>query len=227
MVRQLIDGPMSLAEVRKQLVVINAHIQAAGAAAQKSGIAGSPTTRPAPYERVYPPELLSFIEQRIVSLRAQLDQGRPGYLPTFGDPERVPAGWANAVLPANAIMKALDLNADGNVTDEEFAQAIARAWPAPRAPSNQSTAPSANAPEITTALTALIPDSPRRPALAKAWCEWLFKQADANRDARLSPAELSTWFTKLRTRSDRDYDGQMAGRELLEALLSERCPKDK
>jgi len=211
-VRRLIDGPMSLTEVQKQLSTIDKHLRAAGAAAEKSGIPNSPTTRPAPYERVRAPDLLPFIELRVASLRAQLDKGHAGYFPTFGDPERVPAGWGHAVLPANAIMKAIDRNTDTNLSEAEFNSAIARAWPASLPPPKNLADPSADHPAITQAITALLPDNPQRPALAKAWSDWLFRQVDANRDARLTPAEFTVWFNKLRTRSDRDYDGQMASR---------------
>lgn len=213
-VRALIEGPMSPVRVRQRLAEIAPHIRAAGAAAAQAGAPDSPTTRPASYERVFPPDLPWFVEARVGSIRRQLDQGDAGYIPNFFNPERVPARWAAAALPGAAIMKVVDADKDGNISDEEFSGIVRRAL------AEDQRADKAVVAQIVA--TFLPRDSG---VSSDAWAQWLIKQADENRDARLTISEITAYFVKMRARCDRDHDGQMAGRELVEALNSAQCPK--
>lgn len=212
-VRALIDGPMSPANVRQRLAAIAPHIRAAGEASARAGAADSPTTRPASYERVFPPDLPWFVEARVESIRRQLEGGHTGYIPNFFNPERVPARWGAAALPGAAILKAVDTDKDGNISDAEFAAVVGRALPN-ELPADRSA--------LAKAIATFLPGDAE--AASNAWALWLVKQADENRDARLTAAEINGYFVKMRTRCDRDHDGQMGGRELVEALNSAKCP---
>lgn len=219
-VRRLIDGPMSLASVRKRLERIAPHIRAAGQAAAACGKPDSPTTRPATYERVDPPDLLWFVEARLASIRRQLDEGHAGYIPNFFNPERVPTRWAAAAIPSAAIMNAVDTDKDGNLSDAEFDAAVRRSFAA----TQLASAGSADRNAITRFVEALLPNHPGTAATSRAWADWLVRQADQDGDAHLTADEIAACFVRLRTRSDRDHDGQLAGRELVEALTSAKCP---
>jgi Ca2+-binding EF-hand superfamily protein len=66
----------------------------------------------------------------------------------------------------------------------------------------------------------------RRRTPAAAWAEWLFRIADTNKDGRLDDAEMLAAYHKLLAGEDRDGDGMLDGRELLETLAGSRAPSD-
>ena len=72
----------------------------------------------------------------------------------------------------------------------------------------------------------LMPDDLRRRVPAKAWADWLFVIADANNDGRVSPEEMLAAYRRFQSGSDRDRDGLMDGRDLLEALGGAGAPRD-
>jgi hypothetical protein len=72
----------------------------------------------------------------------------------------------------------------------------------------------------------LIPDDLRRRVPAKAWADWLFVIADANKDSRVSAEEMLAAYRRFQSGSDRDRDGLMDGRDLLEALGTAGAPRD-
>jgi hypothetical protein len=59
---------------------------------------------------------------------------------------------------------------------------------------------------------------------AEAWAKWLFYHADADRDGRLTAAEVMTAYRRHLTGVDRDFDGLMNTREIVEAFAGMPVP---
>jgi hypothetical protein len=219
-VRNLIEGPFSPERIRRRLADVETCIRQAGEAAASAGKAGSATTRPSAYARLRPPEVLPFVEKRVTSLRAQLDGKSTGFVPAFRDPELVPQEWANVVLPAATLLSSIDSDKDGRLRDDEVSQATQRLLAAAKVAPGGSLDP----PAATTAMEALLTADLRKCADAKRWADWLFRLADANRDARLDAAEINAAYRRLLAAADFDYDAMLGGRELIEAMAGTGPP---
>jgi hypothetical protein len=219
-VQSLIEGPLSPRRIRRRLADVESFVRQAGEAAARAGKAGSPATRPSAYARLRPPAIVPFVETRVTSLRAQLDGKSTGFVPAFHDPELVPQEWAPVVLPAAALLASMDADKDGRLRDEEVSQTISRLLTAAQVAAGGWMDP----PTTTTAMESLLTPDLRKSADARRWADWLFRVADANRDARLDAAEMTAAYRRLLAGADFDYDAMLGGRELIEALAGTGPP---
>jgi hypothetical protein len=71
-----------------------------------------------------------------------------------------------------------------------------------------------------------MPEDLRRRVKADAWATWMIALADADKDGRVSAAEMVAAFHRFQGQSDRDHDGLMDGRELIESLGVAGAPRD-
>jgi hypothetical protein len=213
--RKLIDGPFSPDTMRRRIERARRYVGQAGASANRAGKSNSPTTRPSPYERLRPPPLDWFVQRRAESIRAQLDGRRPGYIPAFRDPELVPDGWSPIVVPAAALLEALDADKDGRISELEATKSAADLC---------KTAAPMDAPAATAALEPHLTESMRKAAPAKQWAAWLIKIADTSKDSRIDTTELIAAYRRLLAAADFDYDNMMGGRELIEAMTGTGPP---
>jgi Ca2+-binding EF-hand superfamily protein len=208
-VRRLVEGGFSIESIRRKVAAIAPLIQRAGEVAAQAGKAGSPATRPTTVPRLHVPELLTYVAHRGESMRLQLDGKQGGFIPAFRDPDLVLEEWAKIVKPAGALLAALDTNHDGRVDDQELNKAVEALV------GSQGSLDVASA---TKALDKLLTDDMRRCATAENWAKWLFRVADANHDGRLDAKEIQTAYHTLLSGADKDFDGMMGGREMIEAL---------
>jgi hypothetical protein len=168
------------------------------------------------------PELWPFIERRTESVRLQLEGKQAGYKPDFRNPKRVLAEWAPLTVAAVTMMSAADTDGDRRLSDAEVMAAIKRLLAAANIPAEGSMdLPTANA-----VIEKIMPDDLRRRVPAKAWADWLFAIADENKDGRVSAEEMFAAYHRFQGGSDRDRDGLMDGRDLIEALGAAGAPRD-
>lgn len=220
--RRLVQRPMSVASMDARLEMMRPVFEAAGRAAREAGRAGSAATRPSMGMGFRPTDLRTYIARRTASIRLQLDGKRPGYVPGFFDPQCVPPEWAPYTAAAVAIMKAADADGDGRLNDAEVSNAITRLMQAAKVAPN-ATLDRASA---VAGIDVLMSDDIRRRTPAGAWADWLFGRADVNKDGRLNAAEILAAYQKILSGEDRDGDGMLDGRELLETLAGGRAPAD-
>jgi spore coat protein H len=211
-VRRLIDGPFSPQRMRRRIAECEAVVRDAGSSAQQAGKSGSAATRPFTIGRLHPPALAEFVDRRVTSMRSQLRGARPGFVPGFRDPELVPQEWSGVVLPAGALISSMDADGDGRLSEQEVAvnRLFAAAHAGPGDSIDRATA--------TAALSATMTDDLRKCATAQRWADWLFKVADVNHDAKVNADEVLAAYRRLLAGADFDFDGQMGGRELIEAF---------
>jgi len=119
-------------------------------------------------------------------------------------------------------MKAADADGDGRLNDAEMSNAIARLMEAARLAPNGTMDHAA----AVAGITALMNDDMRRRTPSAAWADWLIGRADLNKDGRIDPAEMLAAYRKLLGGEDRDGDGMLDQRELLESLAGGRAPPD-
>jgi hypothetical protein len=208
-VRRLVEGGFSIESIRRKVAAIAPMIQRAGEAAAKAGKAGSPATRPTTVPRLHVPDLLTYVEHRGQSMRLQLDGKQEGFIPAFRDPDLVLEEWAKIVKPAGALLAALDTNHDGRVDDQELTKAVEALI---------GSQGSLDVSSATRTLDKLQTDDMRRCATAENWAKWLCRVADANHDGRLDAKEIQAAYHSLLSGADKDFDGMMGGREMIEAL---------
>ena len=208
-VRRLVEGGFSIDAIRRKVAAIAPMIQRAGEAAAKAGKAGSPATRPTTVPRLHVPDLLTYVEHRGQSMRLQLDGKQEGFIPAFRDPDLVLEEWAKIVKPVGALLAALDTNRDGRVDDQELTKAVDALVGAQG---------SLDITSATKALDKLLTPDMRRCATAENWAKWLFRIVDANHDGRIDAKEIQAAYHSLLAGADKDYDGMMGGREMIEAL---------
>jgi hypothetical protein len=108
------------------------------------------------------------------------------------------------------------------MSDPEVKAAIQRLLAAADVPAGGSMERSA----AVVGIEKLMPEDVRRRVPAKAWADWLFTIADANKDGRVSSEEMFTAYRRFQHGSDPDRDGMMDGRDLLEALGAAGAPRD-
>jgi hypothetical protein len=220
-VRKLAGSVFAPEAMRRRLASFAPAFDRAADAARQAGKLGSPATRPATYGRLRQPDLMTYVENRVRSMTAQLAGERPGYLPAFRDPELVLAEWSKVVVPAAAIVAALDTDGDGCLSDGEMLAAIARLWTAAGAAAGDSIDRAA----FFRAADRLMTDGLRRCATPDAWAAWVFRIADADHNGRVDATELMAAYRRHRIGSDADLDGLLGGgRELVEALAGTGPP---
>jgi spore coat protein H len=221
-VRRMVDGPMGEPAMRARFEAVAPVFQAAGRAARDVGRSGSAATQPSSGMGFRPTDLRTYVAQRTESIRLQLDGKRTGYLPGFRDPQCVPAEWAPYTAAAVAMMAAADADGDGRLNYAEVGAAFE--W-IRTAAALGPTGALERAP-ATAAIERSMTEEMRRRTPAAAWADWLFRVADANKDGRLDSAEILAGYHKLLAGEDRDGDGMLDGRELLETLAGSRAPPD-
>jgi hypothetical protein len=219
-VRRLVEGPFDPARLRRRLAELKPVIEKAGEAARRAGKAGSPATMPSTTARLTPPDLTVFVTRRSQSMRDQLAGTSRGYLPAFRDPELVLPEWAKVVRPATALLAAMDADADGRLSETEVREAAGRLLGAGGARPDGSLDFSAATAAFDRSSTADM----RQCATPAAWAKWLIHLADANHDGRVGAEEIVGAYRRLLAGSEKDFDGLMGGRELVEALSGAGVP---
>jgi hypothetical protein len=214
--RTLIEGPFSPSRMRRRIADVEALVRQTGAAARSAGRAGNPTTHPSAHGKLRPPDLSWFVENRVPSIRTQLEGTRPGFVPGFREPELVPQEWEKLVRPAAALIAAMDDDHDGRLSEQEISR-IATNLLRPAADSIDSNT-------ATASISALLTEDLRKCGSPKAWADWLFRVADENHDGRLDAAEMMRAYRRLLAGADFDFDAMMGGRELIEALAGTGVP---
>ena len=145
-----------------------------------------------------------------------------GFKPEFRNPKRVLAEWAPLTVAAVTFMTAIDTDGDRRLSDAEVLAAIKRLLAAAGLPEEGAM----DGPTALAVIERLMPDELRRRVPAKAWADWLLAIADANKDGRVTAQELFATYHRFQSESDRDRDGMMDGRDLLEALGAAGAPRD-
>lgn len=208
-VRRLVNGPFAPQTLQRRLDQLFPVFSAAGEAARKAGTWNSPSTRPVTVDRLHAPDLMDFVHRRASSIEAQLAGREPGYIPGFRDPDLVLAEWSRLVVPANALLDAMDEDGDGRVSEAEAAKAI-------QALLGQEK--SLDPVRAAQAIEKLMTPQMRKAANARQWASWIIKMADRNKDGQVDEAELIRAYRHLLSSSDRDFDGQLGGREMIEGI---------
>jgi hypothetical protein len=195
-------------------------LAAAGRAAKVAGREGRPSTRPATGMRLDAPELWSWVAARAKSMRAQLDGGRPGTAPNFFEPELVPEGLSKAAGVGRAMMAMVDGDGDGFLAEAEVQAGVRRLWAAAGMMEDEGM-DRASAERV---MERVLSERVRERAPADAWAKWVFRVADLNGDKQVMGEEVVRAWRRMLGGSDRDYDGVMGGRELVESLAGAGVP---
>jgi len=168
------------------------------------------------------PELWSFTERRMESIRLQLDGKQAGFKPDFRNPKRTLAEWAPLTVAAVTFMTAADTDGDRRLSDSEVTAAIQRLLAEANLPADGSI----DRPTAVTVIDKLMPDDLRRRVPASAWADWLFTIADVNKAGRVNAQEMLAAYRRFQSGSDADRDGLMDGRDLVEAMGAAGAPRD-
>lgn len=220
-VRHLIDKAFSPKTIKKRLASIAPAFEAADQAAKRAGKTGSPTTRPATYERLRQPDLMSYVEARSNSMRLQLDGKESGYIATFSDPDVVPREWIKLARPSYALLHALDADGNGRVDNNEIQAGTKALFDAAVVKENGTL----DLPALTKAMDKLLTPEMGQSASSESWAKWLFRIVDENHDGKINSAEIMKAYQRHLKGSDLDFDGQMGGREMLEAMSGTGPPQ--
>jgi spore coat protein H len=208
-------------EARREL--LRPVLAAASKAEQEPGRSGSNATpRSVTGMGLNAPELWSFIERREESIRLQLEGKQAGFKPDFRNPQRNLAEWAPLTRAAVIFMDGADTDGDRRLSDAEVLAAIRRILAGANLPAQGSL-------DRATAVAVIdksMPEDLRHRVPAKAWADWMFGIADANKDERVNAQEMFATYRRFQSGSDADRDGQMDGRDLIEALGAAGAPRD-
>jgi hypothetical protein len=220
--QKLVKAGLNPGAMRKRQKLLRPVLEAADKAARDAGSVGSTNTRSASGMGLNAPELWPFVERRMESIRLQLEGKQIGFKPDFRNPKRTITEWAPLTVAAVTFMTAADTDGDRRLNDAEVTVAIKRLLAAANVPVESSM----DRPAAVAVIEKLIPDDLRRRVPAKAWADWLFAIADENKDSRVGPEEMLSTYRRFQSGSDRDRDGLMDGRDLLEALGASGAPRD-
>ena len=209
-------------KMRERRELLRPVLAAADKAARDAGRIDHPNTRSVSGMGLNAPELWPIIERRAESIRLQLEGKQVGFKPDFRNPKRVLAEWAPLTVAAVTFMTAADTDGDRRLSDGEVMAAIKRLLAAANIPAEGSM----DRPTAVAVIEKWLPDDLRRRVPAKAWADWLFSIADTNNDGRVSAQEMVAAYHRFQSESDRDRDGLMDGRDLLEALGAAGAPSD-
>lgn len=220
--RKLVTLGFNLNGVRERRDFLRPVLAAADQAARDTGRIDNPTPRPVTGMGLNPPELWPFIERRTESVRLQLEGKQAGFKPDFRNPKRVLIEWAPLTVAAVTFMTAADTDGDRRLSEAEVMAASKRLLAAANVPEDGAL----ERPTALAAIEKVLTDDLRRRVPAKAWADWLFAIADANNDGRVSAQEMLEAYRRFQSGSDRDRDGLMDGRDLIEALGAAGAPRD-
>jgi hypothetical protein len=213
---------LNLKALRERREFLRPLLEEAGQAERASAPVDLRTTRPATGMGLHAPELWPLVEQRAEAIKLQLEGKQAGFKPDFRNPKRVLAEWAPLTVAAVTFMTAADADGDRRLSDPEVRTAIQRVLAAAKIPAEESM-------DRVTALAAiekLIPTELGRRVPAAAWSDWLLAVADPNKDGRVNAEEMFATYHRFQIDSDRDRDGRMDGRDLIEALEAAGAPRD-
>jgi spore coat protein H len=219
--RKLVKTGLNTRAMRKRQKLLRPVLKSADQAVRDAGGSNTNTTS-ASGMGLNAPELWSFTERRMESIRLQLDGKQAGFKPDFRNPKRTLAEWAPLTVAAVTFMTAADTDGDRRLSDPEVMAAIKRLLAAANIPAD-------GAMDRATAVEAidkLMPDDLRRRVPASAWADWLFAIADVNKAGRVNADEMLAAYRRFQSGSDRDFDGLMDGRDLIEALGAAGAPRD-
>jgi spore coat protein CotH len=219
-VKRLIENEFSPVVMKRKLAAIAPVFEKANEAVKRAGKFGSATTRPAIVDRLRQPDLMSYVENRTRSMRLQLEGKEKGYIASFDNPKVIFREWEKIVVPAYALHRALDSDGNGRVDDKEISAAIKRLLEAAQVQADGKI----DLASATRAIDALLTPDLRRCAPASAWAKWLFKIVDANHDGKIDAGEMMTAYKRHLKGSDMDFDGEMGGREMVEAMSGVGAP---
>lgn len=220
--RKLIKAGLNPGAMRKRRELLRPVLEAADKAARDAGSVGSMNSSSASGMGLNAPELWPFIERRMESIRLQLEGKQVGFKPDFRNPKRTIAEWAPLTVAAVTFMNAADTDGDRRLSEPEVMATIKQLLAAASIPAEGSM----DRPTVLAVIEKLMADDLRRRVPARAWADWLFTIADENKDGRVSPEEMLAAYRRFQSGSDRDRDGLMDGRDLLEALGAAGAPKD-
>lgn len=220
--QKLVKAGLNPGAMRKRQKLLRPVLEEADKAARDAGSLGSTNTRSASGMGLNAPELWPFIERRMESIKLQLEGKQVGFKPDFRNPKRTITEWAPLTVAAVTFMTAADTDGDRRLSEAEVTSAIKHLLAAGNSPAEGSM----DRPTALAVIEKLMPDDLRRRVSAKAWTDWLFTIADANNDGRVSPEEMLAAYRRFQSGSDRDRDGLMDGRDLLEALGAAGAPRD-
>jgi spore coat protein H len=221
-VRKLLEAGLNVDAMRQRRELLRPVLEAADQAARDTGSVGNTNTRSASGMGLNAPELWPFLEQRIESIRLQLDGKQAGFKPEFRNPKRVLAEWAPLTVAAVTFMTAADTDGDWRLSGAEVMAACKRLWAA----AGTSPESSLDRPTAVAVIEKLMPDDLRRRVPATAWADWLFAIADPKSTGRVNAQDTLAAYRRFQSNSDPDRDGLMDGRDLLEALGAAGAPRD-
>ncbi len=219
---RLFFNPEKMRERREFLRPVLASAEKAEHQVELGGRTNNAVTRSATGLGLNAPELWWFIERRAESIKLQLEGKQAGFKPDFRNSKRTLAEWAPLTVAAATFMDAADTDGDRRLSDPEVTAAIRRLLAAASLPADGSI----DRTNAVAAIDKLITDDLRRRVPAKAWADWLFTIADANKDERVSAQEMFATYKRFQGGSDADRDGLMDGRDLIEALGAAGAPRD-
>jgi len=197
-------------------------LAAAAQAERDTGRTNNPVTKSVSGLGLNAPELWWFIEKRTESIQRQLRGEETGFKPEFSNPKRVLAEWASLTVAAGAFMKAADADGDRRLNDDEVKKAVTRLLANANLPPDGAM----DRTNAVVAIDAALTDDLRGRVPAKAWADWVFTIADANKDERVSAKEMFDAYKRFQSGSDADRDGRMDGRDMIEALSGAGAPRD-
>jgi spore coat protein H len=220
--RKLTSKAFNIPAMRKRREFLRPVLESADTVARAAGGSTNANIRSASGMGLHAPELWPFIERRAESIRLQLDGKQVGFKPDFRNPKRVLVEWAPLTVAAVTFMDAADTNGDRRLSDPEIQFAIKRMMAAAGVPEDGLM----DHASAIGGLKKLLPEELRRRIPAKAWADWLFSIADANKDGRVTAQEMFGAYRRFQTATDPDRDGMMDGRDLLEAMGAAGAPRD-
>jgi hypothetical protein len=197
-------------------------LAAAANAEHESGRGDNSVTRSVTGMGLNAPDLWWFIDRRAESIRLQLEEKQTGFKPDFRNPKRTLVEWAPLTVAAVTFMDTADTDGDRRLDDGEVTAAIKRLFATAGIPANGAM----DRTNTVAVLDKVMTEDLRRRVPAKAWADWIFTIADANKDNRVSAQEMFDAYHRFQAGSDADRDGRMDHRDLIEALGAAGAPRD-
>ena len=220
--RKLISAAFKPKRMREWREFLQPVLDAAEKAARAAGGSANTNARSVTGMGLNAPELWTFVEQRMESVRLQLEGKQAGFKPDFRNPKRVLADWAPLTVAAVTFMTAADADGDWRLSEPEIMVAIKGLLAA----GDVLAEGSMERAKAEVVIEKLMPEDLRRRVPPKAWADWLFAIADENKDGQVNAQEMLAAYRRFQSGSDRDRDGMMDGRDLLEAMGAAGSPRD-
>jgi len=245
-VKQFVETCCSVDKMHARIDVMQAAVSKADALAKAAGKKEIPATMPVNAGRIVrqKPDLKPFVSQRVESVLAQLDGKTEGFVPggdagsrwRFAEAFTGRGGRAGATGLGLAFMRASDTGQDRKLSQAELDQATRRFF----ADSDKDGKGSLDEKTLLAALQRSIPksveagagitrpDAPQRPknminiqnlGLEQAVAKLIIKEADANKDRRITLDELLATARKTFKQADRGSNGLLDERQVAETMI--------